>query len=158
MDIKRIILYLSITLMAGIVFPNIYTSIVDAPIWSSNIPESIEISRSYYANLNPAHFFRILTPISHVLAILVLILFWKSSKKVRLYFGLGLLFSILMFVITIRYFWPRNEIIFNSDITTNLSAITNACEEWETMNWVRSFIGLAGLTFQFMGLNKVSSQ
>ena len=75
MDIKQIILYLSITLMAGIVFPNIYTSIVDAPIWSSNIPESIEISRSYYANLNPAHFFRILTPINHVLAILVLILF-----------------------------------------------------------------------------------
>ena len=77
MDVKRIILYLSISLMAGIVFPNIYTSIVDAPIWSSNIPESIEISRSYYANLNPGQFFRILTPINRVLAILVLILFWS---------------------------------------------------------------------------------
>ena len=34
-------------------FPNIYTLIIDAPIWSSNIPESIEIRRSYYTNLNP---------------------------------------------------------------------------------------------------------
>ena len=141
--------------MARTVFPNIYTSFIDAPIWSSNIPETIEITRSYYTNLNPGYYFRILTPINHVLAILVLILFWKSPDTVRLYFGLGLLFSILMFAFSIRYFWPRNEIIFNSDIATNLSAITIACEEWQNMNWVRSSIGITAFIFQFMGLHEI---
>ena len=60
-----------------------------------------------------------------------------------------------MFASSIRYFWPRNEKIFNSDIATNLSAITIACEEWQNMNWVRSSIEITAFIFQFMGLHEI---
>src|SRR5258706_15825487 len=80
---KNVVLFASIAIASGLLLTNIYTSIIDAKSWGSNIPQSIETARKYFNVINPGNFFRIFSPINQLLGLLVLILFWKSSPAIR---------------------------------------------------------------------------
>ena len=81
---KTIILFISITVAAGLLFVNFYNSLVDARSWGGNIPDSIATAREYFKTVNPGNFFRVFSPINQVLGLLALILFWKSAPAARL--------------------------------------------------------------------------
>ena len=80
---KITFLFASIALASGLLFTNAYTSLIDATSWGSNIPHSIGAAREYFKNVNPGNFFRVFSPANQVLALLALILFWKSAQKYR---------------------------------------------------------------------------
>ena len=77
---KLLLLFASTALASGLLFANIYTSWVDARSWGANIPQSIETAREYFKIVNPGNFFRMLSPANQVVALLVLILFWKVFR------------------------------------------------------------------------------
>lgn len=149
-----IFLFASVALASGLLFSNIYNSLVDAPSWGRAIPASIETARNYFALKNPGSFYRVFSPLSQVLALLVLILFWKTSPAVRLYLGTALLFYVLADVLTFAFFYPRNEILFKASVA-DVEHIRKAWREWSTMNWIRSLICLTGLVFSFLALHKI---
>jgi hypothetical protein len=149
---KKIILYLSISFMAGVLFVNVYNSIVDAVSWGSNIPSSIEVMRHYYFSTNPGRFFRYFSPVNQLLALLTLIFFWKSSKQIRVYLAIAFLLSILTDVFTIAYFYPRNDLLVTLPLT-DVSRLAEIVNQWQVMNWVRSIVIAVELTFAFLGLN-----
>ena len=151
---QKIILYLFITLTAGLLLTNIYTSMVDAAAWNNNIPDSVQAARDHYKSFNPGNFFRIFSPFDQFMAFLTVILFWHTSKKARVLFGLALLFVVAADVMTFLYFYPRNDIIFESPIS-DLEAIRTASSQWVVMNWLRSLIVAVGLVFAFIGLHEV---
>ncbi len=138
---------------AGIFMTNIYNSVVDAKSWGADIPDSILTARNYYKDVTPADFFRTFSPINQVLSLFSLILFWKTSKKVRVYLALAFIFYLLGDLFTFSYFYPRNDIIFIDPIS-DVARIKEAWEGWSTMNWVRSLIVLTGVSFSFGGLNE----
>jgi hypothetical protein len=153
--IRKSILILTITFAAGLLFVNIYTSVVDAVSWGSDIPNSIHAAKEYYKSVNPGTFFRIFSPANQILAILALIICWKADGKVRLYCGLALIFAIASDVFTFAYFYPRNAIMFNGQIDGNIDAIKKAWSEWSTMNWVRSGSVLVNLIFNFAAFTRL---
>lgn len=146
---RRAILILSTTFAAGLLFVNVYNSIIDATSWGSDIPSSIQTARDYFKTVNPGNFFRVASPINQVLALLALILCWKVSKRVRILCALALFFAVVSDVFTMAYFFPRNDIMFFSSISENLNAIKDAWNEWSSMNWLRSFLVLTNLAFDF---------
>ena len=150
--LRKSLLILATTLAAGLLFVNVYNSLIDAVSWGSDIPSSIQTTRDYYEVVNPGSFFRIFSPINQVLTLLVLLLCWKTNKKIRIYCALALLIAVVSDGFTFAYFYPRNEIMFNSPIDTNLDAIKIAWREWATMNWLRSGIVLLNLIFDFTAL------
>lgn len=152
---KNIVLFTSIALASGLLFVNIYTSLVDAKSWGSNIPSSIETARNYYKTVNPGDFFRKFSPLNQVLALVVLILFWRAVPSVRLYFGVALLLYVLGDVMTFAFFYPRNAILFEKASSTDVGLLTKTVKEWASMNWVRSAVILAGIVFSFIGLERV---
>ena len=77
--IKTIVLYLLIVFASGVLFVNIYNSIVDTTAWGANIPQSIEITRDYYQSVNPGTFFRVFSAINQILALFSLVLFWGEQ-------------------------------------------------------------------------------
>src|SRR3954453_196473 len=109
---KKIVLFASICIASGLLLSNIYTSLVDARSWGSNIPDSIAIARQYFKASNPGNFFRIFSPLNQLLGILVLVLFWKSSLSIRLYLGMALVLYLVAEGMTFGYFYPRNDILF----------------------------------------------
>ena len=155
---KTIILYLSIVFASGVLFVNMYNSIVDTLAWGAHFPQSIQTARAYYQNVNPGTFFRVFSPLNQALGLLSLILFWKASRQVRTFLLVAFILYVLADVFTFAYFYPRNDIMFKSDVSTNLQAIKTAWKQWGPMNWLRSFIIVAGLMCSFIALHKISCQ
>ncbi|MBK9980920.1 MAG: DUF1772 domain-containing protein [Saprospiraceae bacterium] len=104
--------------------------------------------------MNPGNFFRVFSPVSQVLALLVLILFWKTSSSIRLFLGIAFVIYVLTDVMTFAYFYPRNDILFKTAQLTDAETIRRVWNEWNTMNWIRSFIIVIGITFSSLGLHK----
>jgi hypothetical protein len=67
----------------------IYNHIVDAKSWDADIPASIMTARNYYSRVDPRNFFAIIAPINQALILLVIILFWKYSVLLRIYFSVS---------------------------------------------------------------------
>ena len=151
---KKLLLISSIVLTSGLLFTNVYNSMIDSTSWGTDIPKSIETAREYFKAVNPGNFFRVFSPINQILGLLSLILFWKVSTKVRIYLGIALAFYVLGDVFTFAYFYPRNDIMFKTPIT-DIEAIKQAWTGWNTMNWLRSAIVFAGLIFSFLALHKI---
>jgi hypothetical protein len=154
---KTILLFISISIASGLLFVNLYTSLVDAKSWGSDIPTSIAAARDYYNTVNPGNFFRVFSPINQVLELLVLILFWKVSPAIRLYLGVAFVLYVLGDVFTFAYFYPRNDIMFNTAQLTDVDLLRKTWAEWDAMNWLRSLVILSGLVFSFLSLHKVYS-
>ncbi len=151
---KLIFLYLSIAIASGLLFTNIYNSMVDARNWSSDVPNSINTAREYFKAATPAKFFRLFSPINQVLAIIVLIAFWKSTDT-RIYFISMVVAYVLADVLTFAYFYPRNTILFTS--VSSPDQLKAAATEWSSMNWIRSLIVAMGLIISFLGLHKINA-
>lgn len=152
---KKIILYLSITFMAGVAFVNMYNSVVDTTSWISNVPASVAVFRQYYHQVNPGSFFRLFSPINQFLALIALMLFWKTSGKTRLFLVIAFLLAVLGDVITFAYFYPRNDMLMYLPLEGNAEKFTTILKEWRFMNWIRTGIIITGLLFSCLGLNEV---
>jgi hypothetical protein len=152
---KTIILFASISIASGLLFVNLYTSLVDAKSWGSDIPNSIATTREYFKTVNPGNFFRIFSPINQVLGLLVLILFWKYAPSIRLYLGAAFVLYVPGDVFTFAYFYPRNDLLWKTAQLTNIDLLRKTVSEWSMMNWLRSLLILAGLFFSFLSLQKI---
>ena len=64
-----IILFAFISIACGLLFVNLYTSLIDAKSWGCDIPNSIATTREYYKTVNPGDFFRIFSPVNQILAV-----------------------------------------------------------------------------------------
>ena len=142
---------------AGLLLANVYTSMVDARSWGSDIPNSIATARDYFKTVNPGNFFRIFSPLNQVLALLALVLFWKPGSDIRLCLGITLLLYVLSDVMTFAYFYPRNDFMFRDAALTDVSGLTKAWSEWSSMNWVRSAMLLAGMALSALSLQRMYS-
>lgn len=143
--IRTILLAFSAATAAGLLFVNLYTSIVDAPNWGADIPNSILTARSYFSVANPGNFFRVFSPINQLLALVVVIVCWKTNR----YLAIALLtIAVLLDALTFGYFYPRNDIMFVHAI--NEDAIRVAWNEWTTMNWVRSALCVINVVIAFI--------
>jgi hypothetical protein len=148
-----ITLNLLVVLSSGLFFVNVYSSIVDARSWSSNIPDSVATARQYAKDFNAGTFFKLISPLSQILSVLALILFWKYSP-IRLYLALVLASSVFSEIFTVLYFYPRNDIIFRTGALSDTEMISKALKEWNTMNWLRSLCMLIGVVFSLFALRE----
>jgi len=132
---------------------SIYNSVVDAQSWGSDIPASIQAARNYFQHVDPRRFYEVAGPVNLVLIVLTLILFWKDSVSLRVYFAASFACYAAILILTLAYFVPRNLVLFTSSISDHLEQIRTASAQWSAMNWIRSLLGLAGVLFSFKGLD-----
>ncbi|MBV6457660.1 MAG: hypothetical protein HONBIEJF_00777 [Fimbriimonadaceae bacterium] len=132
------LLTLSLVFAAGLLFVNIYNSVVDAANWGSLVPNSIEAARAYYKNADPGTFYRIASPLNQLIGLLALVFCWKLGPRMRLLCGIALAVAVANDMFTFAYFFPRNAVLFEQPVAGNLDAIRHTASEWIAMNWVRS--------------------
>jgi hypothetical protein len=156
--IRKLFLMSAATFTAGLLFVNIYNSIVDAPNWGHDIPASLNAAREYFAVANAGTFFRVVSPANQILTLLALIVCWRAGARVRIYCAIALAFAVGVDVFTFGYFYPRLHILFGAAIDPNVDVLRAAWSEWSSMNWVRSAISAVGLIFDFAALSLVSKE
>jgi hypothetical protein len=155
--IRLIILGLFSLTASGLLFVNIYNSLVDAPNWGVDLPNSLLATRQYFSASNPGDFFRVFSPINQVLALIAVIVSWKSGRGRYLALGaLGL--AVLADVFTFGYFYPRNEILFVAPLEAGADVARQAWEQWSTMNWLRSAICAITATLALILLSSTSKK
>jgi hypothetical protein len=54
---------------------------------------------------------------------------------------------------TFEYFYPRNDIMFKSDLA-DVEHLKNTWQEWRSMNWVRSLVIAAGVVCSALALHR----
>jgi len=141
---KTIILSLSAATAAGLLFVNLYNSLVDAPNWGADIPNSIAAARAYFNTTNPGTFFRMFSPLNQVLALLCVIMSWRNFR----YLSLAVLATALLAdIMTFSYFYPRNDIMFVN--TIDEVAVRAAWSQWSNMNWLPSVVCLVDTILAF---------
>ncbi len=155
---KTIILFASISIASGLLLINVYNSLIDSRSWGSDIPNSIAAARAYFKTVNPGNFYRLVSPLSQVLALIALLVCWRSNPSVRLYLGIALVLYVLVDVLTFAYFYPRNDIMFRTAQLADVDTLKKAWAEWDMMNWVRSAVLLMGLFFSCLSLHKIYLQ
>ena len=151
---QTIVLILAATVASGLLFVNIYTSMVDAPNWGRDVPASIVAAREYFSVKNPSTFFRVFSPVNQVLALLAAIVSWWAPKGTFSICVAALILAVSVDIFTFAYFYPRNEIMFVAPIE-NVDAIRTALEGWRNMNWIRSGMIAILLCLDYLALMKV---
>ena len=154
---QKITLFLSIVLAGGLLFTNLYTSLIDARSWGSDIPNSIGTARAYFKEVDPGNFFRLFSPVNQALGIMVLVLFWKASPSIRMGLGIALVCYVLAEALTFTYFFPRNDIMFRDAALADVDLLRKTWSEWNSMNWVRSGILTIGVFFSCLSLHRIYS-
>jgi|SRR5688572_32581649 len=155
---KKITLFVSISLASGLLFTNLFTSLIDARSWGCDIPNSIATAREYFKTVNPGDFFRLFSPINQALGLIVLVLFWKASPSIRLGLGIALVCYVSAEAMTFIYFFPRNDIMFRDAKLTDVELLKKTWSEWNSMNWVRTAILVIGVFFSCLSLHKIYSR
>src|SRR6059036_2219855 len=105
---KKLILFLSIFCGSGLTMVSIYNTVVDAKIWGSDIPASIQAARDYFQHVDPRRFYAVAGPVNLVLIALTLLLFLKQSVSLPFYFAPPLASYAAILTLTLAYFVPRN--------------------------------------------------
>lgn len=144
--------------MAGIAFVNMYNSIVDTNSWISDVPASIMAFRAYFHHTNPGHFFRVFSPLNQLLALLVLISYWKTSIRLRWLLSIAFLLAVSGDILTFTYFYPRNDLLMTLPVKNHTDQLLVILKEWRTVNWIRTVIILTGLVFSCKALNDLTRQ
>jgi len=150
---RRALVYLAIIFIGCLLGANVYNSVVDAPSWGANIPQSLETAQRYFATGNPGVFFRVASPLAQAAALLVLVVCWKLGSPVRWYAAGALALIVLVDGFTFAYFYPRNAIMFVPP--TDAARASAAWREWSAMNHVRSLLALSALVCELTVLSRV---
>jgi len=142
--VQRIFIFAAIILLASVLFPNVYNSIIDAQNWGSAIPQSLDTARAYFANVNPGHYYRTASPAAQIAALVVLIATWRLGRNARLLAGAALVLAVSGDIMTFAYFYPRNAIMFGPE-QDSVEVLREAWAGWNAMNWVRSGVCFVAL-------------
>lgn len=153
-SIQTLLLILAATIASGLLFVNIYTSMVDAPNWARDVPASILAAREYFGVANPGTFFRIFSPVNQVLALAAAVAAWWAPRGTFTICFAALILSVLVDVFTFAYFYPRNDIMFVAPMD-DLDAIRTALSGWQNMNWLRSGMIVVIVFLDFLALIRV---
>ena len=151
---RQVIIFTAIVVTGAVLGANVYNSVVDVPNWGAQIPGSLETARRYFGVRNPGTFFRVASPLSQVLSLLVLIVAWRLGGPTRWLAALALGFGVLGDVLTFAYFYPRNDVMFVQPV--DVQAMTQSWIGWNRMNHVRNLVVLAGLVCQLSLLWRVA--
>lgn len=157
LTIRKLSVALAAIFASGLLFANVYNSIVDAPNWGHSIPASLIAAREYFQAADPGTFYRVLSPAHQVLTLFAVVVCWTANNRVRYLLIAALLISVSVDVFTFGYFYPRNEIMFRSALDGSNDALAAAWSQWSAMNWVRSALVAAGVLCDFLALDRLRS-
>jgi ECF sigma factor/Anthrone oxygenase len=100
-------------------------------------PASLEHARGFYHATNPGEFFRVIVPITQLFLLLALVFNWKPAPGTRWKLAGALVFLILTDIITFRFHYPRNDILFVAPLTNPPAYYDRVVKEWAMGNYVR---------------------
>jgi uncharacterized membrane protein len=100
-----------------------------APNYERDIPASIGVARQFLRRVTPAHYFRIISPLTQLLLLVSVVVCWEvPGARWFLLAALGAL--VLADVITFTFHYLRLNIMFKEPIPHDPARLRRAAREW----------------------------
>jgi hypothetical protein len=154
MNLRLLVVAIALVLSAMLLGAGIYQNVVDAPNYMG-APTSLEHARGFYHATNPGTFFRRLVPATQLFLLLALVVNWKFAPGMRWTLGGALVFLVLTDIITFRFHYPRNDILFVAPLTQSAGYYDGIVREWVIGNYARVALILVSvvlLTVSLIGI------
>lgn len=127
---------LGLTLLLG---ATVYESVVMAPNYERDIPDSLGVARRFLERRTPAHYFRVIAPVTLVLLLVDVIVSWGvPHARTGLLVGFGAL--VIGDAITFAFHYPRIAIMFTQPLGEDAVRLRKAAREWSLGNVVRAVL------------------
>ena len=136
MNLRLVSVGIALVVSAMLLGAAVYESVVLAPNLQG-APTSLEHARGFYHVTNPGVFFRVLSPATQLFLLVALVCNWKPTPGTRWRLPGALALAILADVITFKFHYPRNGILFVAPLTNAPADLNRVGAEWATGNYVR---------------------
>lgn len=129
----------------------VYESVVVAPNYRSNLPQSLDHLRHFMKVATPANFFRIVSPATMIFLVVTVIVCWGSIPA-RWWFMPALAALILADSITYGFHYPRNKVLFIEPLSSDTDMLRRLAQQWATGNLVRIVLMVIAIVNAMYGM------
>ena len=136
MNLRLVSTTIAVALSVMLLGTGIYESVVVAPNLQG-APSSLEYARGFYHATNPGMFFRVLAPGTQFFLLLALVCNWAPIPLTRWRLAGALALALLGDLVTFKFHYPRNTILFSGSLTLPAADLDRVAREWALGNYVR---------------------
>jgi hypothetical protein len=155
MNLRLVSVAIALVLSAMLLGTGVYQNVVDAPNYMG-APTSLEHARGFYHATNPGNFFRGLMPATQLFLLLAIVFNWRSAPGTRWKLVAALACLILTDVITFRFHYPRNDILFVAPLTQPPAYYDRIVTEWAMGNYVRVALILTAVVLVLVSMIRIA--
>lgn len=154
LNFKNVIYALSCLSFSIVVGAAVYEHMAVIPKWSAAPPASLSMFQGEYG-LDAGSFWSMIHPLTLVLLIISLALFWKTKSRQNI--AAALVGYAMLLVVTATYFVPELMAIIKSEyLETVDETLKGKADLWETLSLVRmAFLVILSVVLN-MGLTRVN--
>lgn len=157
MNVRLTVVAIALILSAMLLGAGVYESVVVAPNFQG-APASLEYARGFYHASNPGMLFRVLAPATQLFLVLALLFNWRPISGTRWRLAGALALAILADVITFKFHYPRNSILFSAPLTNSAADLNRVGAEWATGNYVRVALILTAVVLILVSMIRIARQ
>src|ERR1700676_821661 len=150
-NLRLLVVAIALVFSAMLLGTGVYQNVVDAPNYMG-APTSLEHARGFYHATNPGMFFRWLVPTTQLFLLLALVVNWKPAPDTRWKLGGALVFLVLTDMVTFRFHYPRNDILFVAPLTKSPEYYDQVVRQWAIGNYARVALILVSVALVLMSL------
>lgn len=155
MNLRLVPAAVALVLLGMLLGTGVYQNVVDAPNYMG-APTSLEHARGFYHATNPGMFFRWLVPAAQLFLVLALVFNWKPDPGTRWKLAGALGFLILTDMITFRFHYPRNDILFVAPLTNTPAYYDQVVREWAIGNYARVALILIAVVLAMVSIIRIA--
>ena len=154
MNLRDILYAFASLSFAVVIGAAVYEHLAVVPRWAAAPPVSLSMFQGPYG-LNPGIFWQMIHPVTLLLMIFSLVVFWKASRKKNIV--ITLISYVIILIITAIYFVPELLEITGTPYSKIVDeALIKRAKLWEVLSIIRMFILIALSIIFFLGLTKPS--
>ena len=155
MNLRMISTAIALALSAMLLGAGVYESVVVAPNLSG-APPSLEHARGFYRATNPGMFFRVLAPSTQIFLLLALVCNWGPVPVTRWRLAGAMALAILGDVVTFKFHYPRNTILFSDPLTRSAADLDQVATEWAAGNYGRIAVILIAVVLVMVSMIRIA--
>jgi hypothetical protein len=154
-NLRLISVAAALVLSAMLLGTGLYQNVIDAPNYMG-APASLEHARGFYHATNPGNFFRVMVPVTQLFLLVALVCNWKPSPGTRWKLAGALASLVLTDMVTFRFHYPRNEILFIAPLTNSPKYYDRVVTEWAWGNYVRVALILTAVVLVMVSMIRIA--
>ena len=114
----------------------VYESIVMAPNYRTDVPESLNHIRHFMRITNPAYYFRVFSPATIISLVVTIFVCWNFLPA-RWWFVGAFIGQMVTDTITYTFHYPINRIMFKDPLISDNQLLKQSAREWGSGNKIR---------------------